>query len=57
MNKLQVMQTENTFSNPSFNFSNCNVTINYHGGGHLSGLGGQKSGGKRGHLSGKKVDI
>ena len=33
MNKLQVMQTENrsksTFSYPAFNFSNCNVTINY----------------------------
>jgi hypothetical protein len=33
MNKLQVMQTENrsknTFSYPEFNFSNCNVTINY----------------------------
>jgi len=33
MNKLQVMQTENisknTFSYTAFNFSNCNVTINY----------------------------
>jgi hypothetical protein len=33
MNKLQVMQTENisknTFGYPAFNFSNCNVSINY----------------------------
>ena len=32
------------------------VSYIFTGGGHLSGLGGQKSG-KRVHLSGKKVDI
>ena len=58
---VQLIDSENEWRNDYYSKVLCDAKstesgLYVHRWGHLSGLGGQKSG-KRGHLSGKKVDI